>query len=573
MKIPWPNKRSAGLFLGISCAFVVGLVLRGYLLANQVFADDEWHGFYFALGKSPGWLLTHFSIPGATCIPLNFYIWVLGQTTGWSETLLRLPSLFSGLLLLLCPLLACRFIGLRRTVLLAFLLAISPVLVFYTRLCRPYSAVAFLGFAALLLAARWRQTGCRRSAVLFVVLAVLAVYFHLFAVVTVAAPFLTALAILVWRRLTGARRINLAEPSLVPWLIASVATIGLSALLVLPALIHSLHDTFFQVALTGNFSVHGFAELGVLFSGTSQTPLVGLFWVAVVGGAVEQCRRNAFLGWTLVSLFPLHLLALVLSRPEGAQSAIVLARYCIPLLPVCLFLAACGIQGALEAIAARASFRPMLQTMIGSVAVVALMITGPLPQCYVTPNNFTNHAAYQHHYRIIDWRVSFVSDLVPPAWRPAPITLAELSPFYQVLRHEPGNRPIVEYPMAIGDHFNPLYYYQHFHRRPVLVGYATDVVLAGGLAPGYIYGNTYIDQVLTLVPDRSRLRFRNFVDMDDIARMRQDRVEYVILHKLFESQLPRFMLPLPDLDRLYQKYSRELGVPWYEDDHIAVFRL
>ena len=103
MKISWPDHRSAGLCFGIACAFVVGLALRCYLLSDQIFADDEWHGFYFALGKSPGWLLTHFSIPGATCIPLNFYIWVLGQTTGWSETLLRLPSLLSGLLLLLCP--------------------------------------------------------------------------------------------------------------------------------------------------------------------------------------------------------------------------------------------------------------------------------------------------------------------------------------------------------------------------------------------------------------------------------------------------------------------------------------
>jgi hypothetical protein len=118
----------------------------------------------------------------------------------------------------------------------------------------------------------------------------------------------------------------------------------------------------------------------------------------------------------------------------------------------------------------------------------------------------------------------------------------------------------------IGDHYDPFYYYQHFHRRWVMAGYTTDV------AAGNVFGNTYIDQVLTLVPDKSRLHFRNFVDMDDLPKMRERNVEYVILHKRFESQLPLIMLPLPDLDRLLTKYRTALGAPYYEDDHIAVFR-
>jgi hypothetical protein len=164
--------------------------------------------------------------------------------------------------------------------------------------------------------------------------------------------------------------------------------------------------------------------------------------------------------------------------------------------------------------------------------------------------------------------------LIPPAWRPGAVIQAEeVSPLYQTLKQEAGDRPIVEYPMVIGDAFNALYYYQHFHRRPVLVGYATDVALPLGLADGNIFGNTYIDQVLSLAPAQPRRHFRNFVDMDDVSKMRDRNVEYVILHKHFESQLPQFMLPLPDLERLFKKYSKALGAPCYEDEHIAVFRL
>ena len=88
------------------------------------------------------------------------------------------------LCLILCPLLARSIPAPRCEAWLALLLAVSPILIFYSRLCRPYSAVAFFSFAALLLAARWMQTGCWRAALGFAT-TVLAVYFHLFAVVTV----------------------------------------------------------------------------------------------------------------------------------------------------------------------------------------------------------------------------------------------------------------------------------------------------------------------------------------------------------------------------------------------------
>ena len=126
--------------------------------------------------------------------------------------------------------------------------------------------------------------------------------------------------------------------------------------------------------------------------------------------------------------------------------------------------------------------------------------------------------------------------------------------------------------MVIGDHFNLLYYYQHFHRRPVQAGYTPDVATIRGLAEGNIYGNTYIDQVLSLAPDQTRLHFRNFVNMYDLAKMRERKVEYVVLHKRFESQLPQFMAQLPDLERLLNEYPKVLGAPCYEDEHIVVFR-
>ncbi len=554
---------------------MTGLFLRVYLLAGQVLIDDEWHGLYYVIGKSPAWLLAHFSIPGATCIPLNLYAWALGASFGWSETLLRLPSLVCGLLCVVVgPLLVRKLVGTRRAVLLAMLLAVSPLLVFYSRISRPYSAVALLAFVAILLAARWMQSGGLGPALLYIVAGVLAVYFHLFAAVTVAAPVLAAFAFHAWVRRPSFSNGVVAGPPLRYWIAVAMAMAVITGLLVLPALIHSLRSTFFTIALKGTFSLRSLPQAALLISGTGQPVLAVLFWVALVAGGIEQCRRNPWFGGMLVSLYPLHALALVLSRPDSAQAAIVLVRYSIPLVPVSLLLVACGIHAILEALAARAKLRPALQRLTAFACVAALVLAGPLPQCYVAPNNFTSHGAYQHRYGRMDWSRSFQSDFTPADFTlNTVIRVDEISPFYGMLAKNPDGRPIVEYPMLIGDHFNPLYYYQHFHRRPVLVGYTTDMKLPLGLAPGNIYGNTYIDQVLSLIRDPSRIRFHNLVSMDDLAAMRARHVEYIILHKRFEAQLPEVAPPAPDLGRLYHEYEEKLGAPAYEDAHIAAFRL
>jgi len=575
MKIPTRWSRDSSFMLALAMAFLAGLFLRVYLLMDQVFIDDEWHGLYYVIGKSPWWLLTHFSIPGATCIPLNFYNWLLGATVGWSELMLRLPSLLCGLLcIVVCPMLARKLIGDHRTVLLAFLLAISPVLIFYSRISRPYGAVALLGFAVVLLAARWMQSGGLRPALLFIVAGVLAIYFHLFAVVTVAAPVLSAIVFHLRKHFRKIPQAGTKTPSLRQWILAAIIIIVISAVLVLPALVHSFQSTFFTIALKGTFSWQSLPQVALLISGTGQPVLAMLFWAALVFGAVEQCRLNPWFGGMLVSLYPLHVLALLLSRPDSAQSALLLVRYCIPLVPVSLLFVACGILSALKMLAARVTLRPALQSLAALAFVAALAAAGPLPQTYAAPNNFTSHGAYQQRYGQINWQKSFYSDFTPADFTlNTRIGVDEISPFYGLLAKESGARPVVEYPMMIGDHFNPLYYYQHFHRRPVMVGYTTDMTLASGLAPGNIYGNTYVDQVLSLVHDPSQIRFRNMISMDDLPAMRGRGVEYVVLHKRFEAQLPEVAAPPPDMGRLLEQYRQALGKPFYEDAHITVFKL
>jgi len=573
MKKIFRDDKDAVFFAMLAAALLSGVFLRSYLLSDQVLIDDEWHGFYYAIGKSPLWLLTHFSVPGATCIPLNFYTWLLGGTVGWSEISLRLPGWICGVLCVLAgPLLARKIVGPERAAWLALLLAVSPILIFYSRICRPYSPEAFLAFAALLLAARWMQTRALRDGVWFAIAGVLAVYFHLYAVIAVGAPALAAVVAHLYSRFW--KKNTASGPPLKHWLVVAGAMAVAGAILILPALVDSMRSTFFTIALSGSLELQTLPRVGLLISGTGQPVLAVVFWLLLGAGAVEQLRRNPWFGGMLVSLYPLHALALVLSRPDSAQSAIVLTRYCIPLIPVSLLFVAIGLQAVLEFLAARFSLRPALQTLLALVYVAALVLGGPLPQTYVAPNNFTSHGAYQHRYGLIDWTHSFRSDLTPADFTVNTVIRAgEISPFYVELAKSPDARPVVEYPMMIGDHFNPIYYYQHFHRHPVIVGYASDVVIDEGLASGNVYGNTYIDQVLTVLKDKSHLKFRTLVSMDSLPTMRSRNVVYIILHKHFEAEFSEVAMPLPDIERLRHEYETALGRPFYEDANITVFRL
>ncbi len=563
------DERAFNILLGL--AFGIGFFLRMYLLSDQILLDDEWHSMSFVVGKSLPWILTHFAVYGGfTSIPLNLYEWMLLRTVGWSETLLQAPSVLLGLLLLLGgPLLAKPLVGPRRAGMLALLLAVSPLLIFYSRLCRPYSAVACLSFLAVLFAAAWMRSGSPGSATGFAVCGVLAVYCHPFAAIAIGTLGASAVLLGVMRP----RPAPGGGPSLRQALAVTIAMGLTGAVLLLPALANSLGNAFADVAQQGEIRMQSWLSLASLISGTANPVLAALFWCAVLTGAVALCRSDPWLGGTLLALYPLQMLALMISRPHSCHVGILLARYTIALVPVSLLLVSYGIQAAFDAAGARRSPSRALQILVVFVFVAALLVAGPLPQAYVAPNNFTNHGVFQHRYGPIDWTRSFASEFEPPEFPLRTVVrLDEVPAFYRSLREQPGPRPIVEYPMFIGDHFNVLYYYQRVHRRPVIAGYVRTATPSSPQISGGVGGDTYMDDVLNLARDPARLRFRNLIRMDDLDGMRGRGVEFVIIHKRFEAQLSMVAPPPPEMDSLLTHCRQHLPLA-YEDAAIAVFSL
>jgi len=573
-----PNRRpirrwqtGAALLL---CA-AAGVALRLYNIRGQVLVDDEWHGIYYSIGKSLWHLLTRFSVYGANSIPLNLYFGILLRTSGWTELALRMPALLAGAVsLIVLPLIARRLVSHSIAVPFAVLLAISPFLVFYSRLCRPFSIVVLLGTTSILVGSKWLAHGRPRDAALYAATAVLTIHAHLFAAPAVAGPMVCAAAALLLRTCVPGR--HKAGTNAQPGLRQTVATaagmaLGLG-LLVLPALARSMGDKVGALIAAGYLKSTTLPDVLGLVSGTAN-PLLQLIVLALAAiGLAHWLRSAPLLAAPTAAAIALQCLAVAVLRPHAMHSPLVLLRYCILLVPLVLLLAAQGLAAVCSL------FRPgrtEIAALAGTALGAALFIAGPWPHRYIKTNSFTNHSAYQQSYAPINWDASYERAMHPRDFKTdLTIDAGELSPFYAKLAHDRAATAIVEFPMTIGDHFNPLYYYQHFHRKRVIIGYIPTMEMRAGPAHGrHVFGNYFVDEVLSGVADPSKLRLRNMTDLTDPDALVGSGADYVVLHKQFEAELSQIYGRIPGVEELTAIYRDLFGEAVYEDGQLVAFAL
>jgi hypothetical protein len=474
-------------------------------------------------------------------------------------------------------------IGVRPTIVFCWLLAISPFLVFYSRVSRPYAIVVLLTFCAVLLAHQWLTSGRSAYACGYVAAGAAAVYFHLFAFIAVVVPLVCAslLRLCPIARAGGLGKVRASIVPSVRALVAAAAGIGaILCLLLLPAVVHAVHGSLLAPVRQGRFPLASAWSCACLFAGTARLPLVLCFLALLVVGSVRLVREATLLAYLCICCFPLYALVLGGVRPEGLQAAIVGMRYSMVLFPMSHLLVALGMDSVVCGL--RAAGRGNRAWLHGSAAfqallalfVAALFLAGPLPCLYAVPNNFTNHSAFQETYRPLPPDRSHASET-----RPGPQLRREDVPgFYLQLAAEPGPEIIIEYPMLLGDHFNLLYFYQRVHRRRVIVGYVPRVRVATPHADGYVRDTMCVDHVLSLVRQQDKLKFRNLVKMTDLAALMRTGATYVVLHRdplaVFRTQRTEGTEGLyPPVRDLEHAYRLAWGPPAFEDAEVAVFRI
>ena len=136
-------------------AVTIALFLVTYELPNQILVGDEWHALNSEL------VFGYF--------PIRIYFRILSESMGLSDWFIRIPfvlGFFSTVIAL--PVLLKRVLQLQERQHLIFLFALSPLLLLYGRIARPYIWTTFLTSAAILLFLDWWRKGSRQSAILYI---------------------------------------------------------------------------------------------------------------------------------------------------------------------------------------------------------------------------------------------------------------------------------------------------------------------------------------------------------------------------------------------------------------------
>jgi len=520
----------------LAAAAALGIYWRLRGLDGQLLLDDEWHALNFVIGK-PFFSLFAAQGAGANSIPVNLYEAFLFKTVGWSETLLRLPTLAAGLAALAAlPLLVRRLWGSRVAAVFAFLLAFSPLAVFYSRNCRPYSVAMLFGFLSLLAALSWRKERKRAWGWAYVFCGFVAVAFHMLAAIPVFTPLLVFGAEGVWTRQNrdspDLRELAAAGFVLTALLLAFLAPANLAN----PWWLHVGH--YDRVTLGTAF------DLTALVSGSISAGARVLFCALAAAGLAVFVRRDLPAALVFATAGALYLTEVVASGQEGSHSAILIARYGITLLPAAFVLVGAGADAAARALEqALPSRREAVFPAVAALLLGGLFWAGPLPRIYASGSNFAHHSAFQYDYAPMDWSRSRERDLI----QGYVMRREDVSPCYAELARAPGLRGFVEYPVMAGDHLDAYYYPQHFHGLPVAGGYRTGLSFPSlPSRDEFVYGDTPLDYVFSRVPaaELGRLKFSNLVDVGSAEKLRERYAGWAVvvhrdpLHEAFPLRFP-----------------------------------
>jgi hypothetical protein len=443
--------RQATWSLGVLAAAAAGAALRLYRLPEQLLTGDELHSVNGALSMGPGEILSTWTYHGADyCVPLTaLYRLAMDAGLVMGEMHFRAPVLAASLLTIcVLPRLLRARLGPGPSLLLAWLLAISPMLVLYGRIVRSYGPVALCAPTAVLAFDHWWRTGSRSAGGASALLAGVSVWLHLGAAPFVLAPFVFA-ALSSMRKHRPAGREperGLGGNPLRRLLLQLVATAGAIALALAPA----------AASLVDLIGIHGRGHLPSpatwldvvrLQAGTRSGWLAGLLVLAGLRGVWLLWRRDPdFIALAAVVTVG-HVAGLVALAPNFLEALVVANRYVLVLLPLGLAFVSVGLAtppGRWTSPWLRATGAALPIALLG-----ALFATGPFATDEFRWSSFTHAQPF----------VNFLGapDHIPPE---------EVPRFYREL--PPGSEPLVEAPWTnVGTHsFNA---YQQVHHRPLRV--------------------------------------------------------------------------------------------------------
>ncbi|HYU35951.1 MAG TPA: hypothetical protein VEW48_27650, partial [Thermoanaerobaculia bacterium] len=153
-----PRERRFLWFPLIGSVFA-GLGLRLWNLLGQILGGDELHAVRAAAARTVPEILTNYSLTDYSLPLTALYRWLLDLGVPLSELAFRAPSILSGALaLVVFPYAFAGRVPRPAVLLYAWLGAIAPDLVLYSRIARSYLPMVLCGFVAVMAFETWWRT-------------------------------------------------------------------------------------------------------------------------------------------------------------------------------------------------------------------------------------------------------------------------------------------------------------------------------------------------------------------------------------------------------------------------------
>jgi hypothetical protein len=504
---------------------VVGALLRLWRLPTQVLVDDELHAIRATFDLSFRDILTTYS-SADFCQPLTAFYRLSVESGLWlSEFLLRLPVVSIGILgVVVLPALLPEEVAPRTRVLFAWLLAISPNLVLYSRIVRSYGIVVVVLAASAFLFWRWQESkGSNRSGIVSGLGLGLAVYLHLGALPTVASLFgFQVVAQILSRRLPQPR-------FLIPG-----AAFGTACLLFVVPASSSLQELLGEKRMEQVIPRDITWPLLQLQTGTQTAVAAIAVLLGIVIGLGLCWQKQMRFGWFLAALFFGHVLGLMLLSPWGLASPQIFNRYLVFVTPFALL--------ALSYALSRGESRAL-----AGVALAMLFAAGPLS----SPRFWSPSFMHSHDH------MSFFTE--PPAF-----ASTALSDEYAFVDQLPDG-PVVEFPF----------------RNMTLISRAPIVA-------SRLHGRRVLVSTLDPLFQRDRLKLRNTVVPAPARLLASEAVGLILhkdpraAEALVQETrwVPQFPVPEEEWNAIQtatrnkqDELVAELGPPHFEGQFLAIWNL
>lgn len=523
-------------------ALLLGIWLRLDQFIAQVLIDDEWHAVHQLILSNPRDILLSFGHVDHS-IPLTLLYWLEASWFGLSELGMRWPMMLCGLAtLVLFPLYVWRTLGRSEAAIFALMLALSPLLIIYSRIARPYSITLLLVYLAHFAFHRYCNNTSHRIAygVLYGISAVLATWLILNVGPIVVAPFFIE-GISVLCTPTSDR-----GPRLRRLLLLGVLTAVSMLLLILPPMWANYAAISSK---TGVDNPNVQTVLGVWFAwlGTPSTAIVLIYLALAVFGAARLWRELAIVRSMTLGL-ALTLVIILMMRPAWIHHSMIFGRYLLPAIPLLLLAVVTGTIRLADAIARQMwPMRKIMAAMIFLLPLLALATQSPLWEILRRPNSNLTHPVFFFDFRPDKnlFRERF-NDTVP------------LSPYWSHLATLPRNSLRI----AVA----PFHYESYDWDAPRWERISRQTII-----PGYLNG-LCVDWRLGEVPKDPRFKFRNAVFLSEATSIAAHDIDRIAYQKPYPQRNDGVPVTVGEDTANCEAVLRvRFGPPRYEDDTIIVF--